>query len=86
MQVGCTGALERGARPQLVIEFGPQRLGKCAHGEARSVVLLRDVHGDQLLGGIGHDRARRLGRLRVGKMPGVRQDAVLQIARVGTGA
>ena len=80
---GIARAPERGARAELVVEFGSDGRGERSHRQARPVVLLGDVHGHHMLRALAHEGGQGLGGLRIGEVPAVGGDAVLQVARIG---
>ncbi len=79
-------ARQRRRRLKLIIKRRPERLRKSAHRKTRAVVLLRDVHRNNLLRPVGHEGGHRLGCLCIGEMAPRREDPILQHAGVGPSA
>lgn len=67
---------------ELIVKCRIERLGVAFDGKAWAVVVLADMHGDELLGAIGDEFARRVGGLIVGEMAFCGQDSLLEEAGV----
>ena len=52
----------------LIVKCCIERSGVTFDRQARTIVVLADMHGDELLGAIGDEFARRVGGLIVGEM------------------
>ena len=71
-----------GGAAELVIQGCGESFGIAFDGKARTIVVLADMHGNELFGAIGNKFARGFGGLVVGEMPLCGQDALLKKAWV----
>lgn len=75
MEKGCGAA-------DLVIQGCGQSFGIAFDGKARTIVILADMHGNELFGAIGNKFARGFGGLAIGEVSPFRQDALLKKAGI----
>ena len=75
MEKGCGAA-------DLVIQGCGQSFGIAFDGKAWTIIVLADMHGDELFGAIGNKFSRGFGGLVVGEVPLCGQDALLKKAWV----
>lgn len=74
-------SLEKGCgAADLVIQGCGQSFGIAFDGKARTIVILADMHGNELFGAIGNKFARGFGGLAIGEVSPFRQDALLKKA------
>lgn len=71
-----------GRTAEFIIETCIKRVGIAFDGKAWTIIVLADVHGDELFGAIGNKFARGFGGLVVGEVPLCGQDALLKKAGV----
>ncbi|MFR3925217.1 MAG: hypothetical protein ACLTXI_08420 [Collinsella sp.] len=71
-----------GRAAELIVEPCIKRVGIAFDGKAWTIIVLADVHGDELFGAIGNKFARGFGGLAVGEVPLCGQDALLKKAGV----
>lgn len=75
--------MKKGGRAaELIIEACIKCVGIAFDGKAWTVIVLADVHSDELFGAIGNKFSRGFGGLVVGEMPLCGQDALLKKAGV----
>ena len=67
---------------ELIVKCCIERSGVTFDRQARTIVVLVDMHGDELLGAIGDKFARRVGGLVVGEMASRGQDSLLKKAGI----
>ena len=67
---------------ELIIEGSGKSVGIAFDGKTWTIIVLADVHGDELFGAIGNKFARGLGSLIVGEMSLCRKNALLKKAGV----
>lgn len=58
-----------GRTAEFIIETCIKRVGIAFDGKAWTIIVLADVHGDELFGAIGNKFARGFGGLVVGEVP-----------------
>ena len=71
-----------GRTAEFIIETCIKRVGIAFDGKAWTIIVLADVHGDELFCAIGNKFSRGFGGLVVGEMPLCGQDALLKKAWV----
>ena len=71
-----------GRTAEFIIETCSKRVGIAFDGKAWTIIVLADMHGDELFGAIGNKFARGFGGLVVGEVPLCGQDALLKKAWV----
>ena len=71
-----------GGAAELVIQGCGQSFGTAFDGKARTIVILADMHGNELFGAIGNKFARGFGGLAIGEVSPCRQDALLKKAGI----
>ena len=71
-----------GRTAEFIIETCIKRVGIAFDGKAWTIIVLADMHGDELFGAIGNKFARGFGGLVVGEVPLCGQDALLKKAGV----
>lgn len=71
-----------GRTAEFIIETCIKRVGIAFDGKAWTIIVLADMHGDELFGAIGNEFARGFGGLVVGEVPPCRQDALLKKAGI----
>ena len=77
--------MKKGGRAaELIIEICIKRVGIAFDGKAWTIIVLADVHGDELFGAIGNKLARGFGGLVVGEMPLCGQNVLLKKAGVSS--
>ena len=67
---------------ELIVKHCVERSCVAFDGKAGSIVVLADMHGDELLGAIGDKFARGFGGLVVGEVPSRGQDSLLKKAGI----
>ena len=75
MGKGCGAA-------DLVIQGCGQSFRIAFDGKARTIIVLADMHGNELFGAIGNKFARGFGGLAIGEVSPCRQDAFLKKAGI----
>lgn len=71
-----------GRTAEFIIETCIKRVGIAFDGKAWTIIVLADMHGDELFGAIGNKFSRGFGGLVVGEVPLCGQDALLKKAWV----
>ena len=71
-----------GRTAEFIIETCIKRVGIAFDGKAWTIIVLADMHGDELFGAIGNEFARGFGGLAIGEVSPCRQDALLKKAGV----
>ena len=75
--------MKKGGRAaEFIIETCIKCVGIAFDGKARAIVILADMHGNELFGAIGNKFARGFGGLVVGEVSPCRQDALLKKAGI----
>ena len=67
---------------ELIVKRCVERPCVAFDGKAGSIVVLADMHGDELLGAVGNKFACGFGGLVVGEVPPRGQDSLLKKARI----
>ena len=67
---------------ELIVKRCVERPCVAFDGKTGSIVVLADMHGDELLGAIGDEFARRVGGLVVGEVSSRGQDSLLKKAGI----